>query len=69
MYTTHRATWGGGTAKKNLYWEGGGHRTYFVDGVTNWGWDTAQHRKMGGGDSAHTSLMGGTIWGNKCIVI
>ena len=30
---------GGGTPnRKNIYW--GGHRTYFLDGGNNWGWDT-----------------------------
>ena len=36
--------------KNNVYWEGGGHRTYFVDEGKNWG-----------GDTAHTLLIGRTI--------
>ena len=32
---------------------GGGHRTYFLDWVNNWGRE--------GGDTAHTLLMRGTI--------
>ena len=34
---------------------------YTVDESNTWSGDTAQHRKMGGGDTAHTLLMGGTI--------
>ena len=44
--------WGGTPHRKNVYWEGG-HRTYFLDWVNDWGRE--------GGDTAHTLLMRGTI--------
>ena len=46
--------WGGTPHNKNIYWEGG-HRTYFLDWVNNWGGE--------GGDTAHahTLLIRGTI--------
>ena len=43
--------------RKITYWEGG-HRTYFLDGVNNWG---GKKDILGGGDTAHTLLMGGLI--------
>ena len=55
-----KTTFGGTPHRKNVYWEGG-HHTYFVDKGDTCGGDTAQHRKMKGGDTEHTLLMGGTI--------
>ena len=59
----HRATFGGGGHCTERINTGRGHRTYFVDGGTYWGGDTAKHWKNEISMSQVRRLLGGWVLG------